>query len=297
MRTWIVWLLVCWSSVAWAGKQKIAILGLEVLGTTTVDSESTRVAQDFTIALRTRPRAGQGPYQWTPGSEKELMDEKLLHACENEDKACMAKIGGDLGADVLMYGKIERKQLGGQAGYQISIKLLDVNRVTQLPGWTEFIPLSDASGTRLQDWARKGYKRLTNEYDGGTLLLVVKNEGFDRATILIDGEERGNITSGRGEVSSLPEGRYKMSVVASGYRRWDSDEKITIRNGETTTEEVTLVKLAGDAALCDPTVSTCDPPLPEPKRGRGCAGCGASNQPTMIAALAMFLIVRRRRRS
>jgi hypothetical protein len=294
MRTWIVWLLVCWSSVAWAGKPKIAILGLEIQGG--IDSESTRVAQDFAVALRTRPRAGHGPYQWSPGSEKELIDEKLLNGCEPETTECMARIGRNLGADVLVYGRIERKSLGGQAGYQITLKLLDVGKLTQL-GWTEFIPLSESSGTKLQDWARKGYKKLTNDYDGGTLLLVVKNEGFDRGTILIDGEERGNIVSGRGEVSSLPEGRYKMSVMAGGYRRWDSEDKIAIRNGETTTEEITLVKLVGDAALCDPTVSTCDPPLPEPKRGRGCAGCGASNQPTMIAALAMFLVARRRRRS
>ncbi len=242
-----------------AKKDKIAILGLEVQGTTTVDSESTRVAQDLTVALRTRPKAGQGPYQWTPGSEKELVDEKIMNNCPNEDRDCMAKIGAALGADYLVYGKIERKQLGGQAGYQISLKFLKIGdgkpgSAQQLPGWTEFIPLAESSGTKLQEWARKGYKKLTNDFDGGVLRVRIANEGFDRGTILVDGEERGNITAGSGEVPSLPEGRYKISIVAGGYERWDSEEKVTIRNGETTTEDITLTRLTSVPG-CDPLVS------------------------------------------
>ncbi|MBA2541980.1 MAG: hypothetical protein H0V17_20225, partial [Deltaproteobacteria bacterium] len=259
-----------------AKKDKIAILGLEVLGTTTVDSESTRVAQDLTVALRTRPKAGQGPYQWTPGSEKELVDEKIMNNCPNEDKDCMAKIGAALGADFLVYGKIERKQLGGQAGYQISLKLLKVGdgkpgNAQSLPGWTEFIPLAESSGTKLQEWARKGYKKLTNDFDGGTLKIRVRNEGFDRGTILVEGEERGNITAGSGEVPSLPEGRYKISIVAGGFERWDSTEKITIRNGETTTEEITLTAAKTIVTPgCDPAVSNdCGGTVSQAGSGRG----------------------------
>lgn len=252
------------------GKDKIAILGLEVLGTTTVDSESTRVAQDLTVALRTRPKAGQGPYQWTPGSERELVDEKIMNNCPQEEKECMAKIGAALGADYLVYGRIERKQLGGQAGYQISLKLLKVASAQQLPGWTEFIPLAETTLTKLQEWARKGYKKLTNDFDGGVLKVKIANDGFDRGTILVDGEERGNITSGVGEVQSLPEGRYKISIVAGGFERWDSDEKITIRNGETTSEEITLKKARRDVPGCDPLVSKdCGGTVSDSGGGRG----------------------------
>ncbi len=266
--------LLAGGSASAKGKDKIAILGLEVLGTTSVDSESTRVAQDLTVALRTRPKAGQGPYQWTPGSEKELVDEKIMSNCSNEDKDCMAKIGAALGADYLVYGKIERKQLGGAAGYQISLKLLKVGdgkpgTAQQLPGWTEFIPLAEASGTKLQEWARKGYKKLTNDFDGGVLRVRIANEGFDRGTILVDGEERGNITAGSGEVSSLPEGRYKISIIAGGFDRWDSEDKVTIRNGETTTEDITLKK-GREIKPCDPLVSNdCGGTLSQdgPKRG------------------------------
>lgn len=273
----IVLFAVILAGEAEAGKKdKIAILGLEVLGTTTVDSESTRVAQDLTVALRTRPKAGKGPYQWTPGSEKELVDEKIMNNCPNEDKDCMAKIGAALGADFLVYGKIERKQLGGQAGYQISLKLLKVGdgkpgSAQSMPGWTEFIPLAESSGTKLQEWARQGYKKLTNDFDGGTLKIRIRNEGFDRGTILVEGEERGNITAGSGEVPSLPEGRYKISIVAGGFERWDSNEKVTIRNGETTTEEISLT--ASKTVVtpgCDPAVSKdCGGTVSQAGSGRG----------------------------
>jgi hypothetical protein len=289
MRTWIVWGLICCSSHVWADKkEKIAILGLEVQGNrSTIDAESTRVAQDLTVALRTRPKAAQGPYQWTPGSEKELFDEKVYGSCENEDKDCMAAIGKKLGADVLVYGRIERKQLAGQAGYQVSLKMLKVGTATMLPGWVEFIPLSETNGTKLQEWARKGYKKITMDFDGGTLVIAVKN--VERGTILIDGEERGNIVNNRGEVPSLPEGRYNVAVVAAGYARWSSDEKITIRNGETTTEEITLIALKhGEAPLCDPSVSICDGKEigQDPKRGRGCAGCGTVEDPSLFLLFA-----------
>ena len=125
----------------------------------------------------------------------------------------------------------------------------------QLPGWTEFVPLAESSLTKLQEWARKGYKKLTNDFDGGVLRVKIANEGFDRGTILIDGEERGNITAGVGEVQSLPEGRYKLSIVAGGFERYDSDEKVTIRNGETANEEITLTKSRRDTPGCDPLVS------------------------------------------
>jgi hypothetical protein len=241
-----------------AKKEKIAILGLEVVsqGSAGIDQESTRVAQELTVGLRIRPKSGQGPFLWTPNSEKELIDEKLMNGCDNEEKTCMATIGKNLGADLLMYGKIERKSQGNKSGYQISLRLLKVANQS-LTTWTDFIPLDESQGTKLQDWSRKGYKKLTNENDGGTLLIKAN---VDRGTILIEGEERGNITSGKGEVGSLTEGRYKVSVVSTGYRRWDSEDKITIRNGETTTEEVVLkeAKKGPDGGLCDPMVSTCE---------------------------------------
>src|SRR6185503_1540068 len=106
-RIVLIGCLLCVGTVAMATpanptKPKVAVLGLEVVTVTgTPDPATVRVAADFTVALRLRPKAGQGPWRFAPGSDKELLDEKLLEDCENEAAACMAKIGAKLGTDLL----------------------------------------------------------------------------------------------------------------------------------------------------------------------------------------------------
>ncbi|HEU0034230.1 MAG TPA: carboxypeptidase-like regulatory domain-containing protein [Kofleriaceae bacterium] len=250
--------LVVGHTPAHAGKkERIAILGLEVVsgGSAGIDAESTKIATELTLGLRTRPKSGLGPYDLARNSEKELIDEKLISGCNNEEPSCMAQIGRGLSTDYLLYGRIEKKSQGSQAGYQISLKLLKVSNLA-VSGWTDFIPLADAANTtKLQDWARKGYKKLTNENTDGT--LVVK-ANIDQGTILIDNEERGNISSGKGEVTGLADGKYRLAVQAKGYQRWEADEPITIRAGETVTREATLKEISGEVRECDPAVSTCE---------------------------------------
>jgi len=105
----VVLLLVGWGAKAWAGsKPPIAILGLEVYDNGSgIDPETTKAARDVTAALRERARVPSGPYALVLGGEKELIDEKLLNNCDSEAPSCMAMIGSELGAELLMYGKIE----------------------------------------------------------------------------------------------------------------------------------------------------------------------------------------------
>src|SRR3954471_1721373 len=75
---------------AWAGKPQVAILGLEVVDPSgNVDAKTTTVAKDLTDGLRARAKVGSGPYIIAPGSDKELIDEKLIKNCDNEALACM----------------------------------------------------------------------------------------------------------------------------------------------------------------------------------------------------------------
>lgn len=229
---------------------KVAILGLEVANTN-IDAETTRVATELTRELRNQPKAGKGPYSLAPNSEKELLDEKLMNSCENEEKSCMATIGGNMKADYLIWGKVEKKSQGQQSGYQVRLTLLKVASPNgQAPSHTDFIPATEAKdAAKMAEWGRKFYARLTNAED--TRLVIRAN--IDRGTILVDGKERGNITSGQGELTDLPPGRYKISVVAEGYQRWESSEAVTVRPGEETLE-VNMSKLGGSAP-CDPAVS------------------------------------------
>src|SRR5512140_1596930 len=106
--TCLVLLLLCMGGRAYAGKPTIAVLGLEVrdeAGTPT--PQDTDVAKKLTEGLRGRAKlGGSGPYSIAGNSEKELIDEKLLKNCDSEKEGCMSQIGNDLGADMLMFGRI-----------------------------------------------------------------------------------------------------------------------------------------------------------------------------------------------
>src|SRR5437762_13740111 len=98
-----VTVLALTATAAWAGKPKVAILGLH-----TNDKAVAPLARAITDGMRTRVRAGTGPYTLGPGSEKELADVKASHNCGGEQAACMAAIGADLGVDFLIYGNVSK---------------------------------------------------------------------------------------------------------------------------------------------------------------------------------------------
>jgi hypothetical protein len=227
------------ASSAIAGPRKaIAVLGLEVVDPSgTPTAQDTQFGKDLTDALRGRANAGTGQYQLAPGSDKELIDQKLLNNCDTEAAACMSAIGNQLGADFLMYGTIKKD--GSNKAYQVTLKFLDVGRKQMLKTTVDPVPLNETTGAALQGWAKKLYAKLTGEASGGT--LVVRSNA-ERGTILINGEEKGSITSSSGTVS-LPEGKYKVVVESDGYRRWEKD--VTITNGQTANLSAELEKGEG----------------------------------------------------
>ena len=72
----------------------------------------------------------------------------------------MSAIGNQLGAEVLMYGRLEKqgKQLSGHA--QGSRRRPQGGRSSRR---RDIIPLSEANGAALQGWAKKIYAKLTGE--------------------------------------------------------------------------------------------------------------------------------------
>jgi len=144
----------------------IAILGLEVVGA--IDLASLRIARELTAALRSR--AANGPYAIAPNSDKELLDQKVMHNCPDDRKECLTKIGRALNANYLLYGRIDRRsqRAAPVVGYQISLWLLTINS-GHLASWTDFIPVAEASGTKLAERAHKGYARLVADLSGEKL--------------------------------------------------------------------------------------------------------------------------------
>jgi len=236
--TCIALLILLTGAKAFAGKPLIAVLGLEVKDESgTPTPADTDVAKKLTEGLRGRAKLGSGPYQIAGNSDKELIDEKLLKNCDSEADKCMSQIGNDLGADWLLYGKIEKK---GTA-YVVSMKLLDVHQKRTVKSSTDPIPLSQATNdVALSEWAQKIYAKLTGEKSAGSIIVKVTNT--DRGTLLVNGEEKGSFTNGTGTIGGLEENRYKLTVEAPGYKPYD--DSVSVKAGESTTKTVTLEKTA-----------------------------------------------------
>jgi hypothetical protein len=233
---------------AWAGKSPIAILGLEVYDNGGgIDPETTKAAKELTAALRDRAKAGTGPFTPVQG-EKELIDEKLLNNCDSEAPTCMAAIGSGLGAEVLMYGKIEKASQGGQGVYRVSIKLLNVTRKQLAASTVETLPVGDATGVRAQTYARTWYAKLAGAGSGGTLVI---RANIDRGTVLVDEDVKGTLASGTLTLTGVAEGKHTLAVEGTReYQRYEA--QITIRAGETTTQTVTMVPMPKKLAEMQP---------------------------------------------
>ncbi|MBA3818546.1 MAG: hypothetical protein H0X17_06605 [Deltaproteobacteria bacterium] len=226
-------------STAFAGKQKIAILGIEAtVGTSgQIEASDTQVAKELTAALRARANASTG-YTLTTDN-RELVDEKLMNNCATEHPSCMGPIGTQMGAEVLMFGKLESTK----DGYKVTLKLINVTKRQQLGVLpNELLPAAQIKGPALANWARSAFRKLTGEESDGTLVIKVGNT--ERGTVLVNGEPKGNLSSGTATIT-LPEGRYRIGVEADGFRLWE-EKDVTIRSSEPTERKgIELVKSSG----------------------------------------------------
>jgi hypothetical protein len=242
-------------------KLRIAVLGLEVSDPNGAPTPGdAQVAKELTEALRNRAKSGTSPYEIQPGSEKELLDEKILKSCDNEAVGCMAQIGGDLGSDLLIYGAIAKKG----AAYEVTINLLDVRNKQVKPNHAT-IPSAQAQGPALQGWAKKIYNGLTGQADSGQITVRITNVGELRGSIKVDGEDKGTINSSTGSASGVAPGKHTLTVVVGGYKPKDST--ITVVEGQTANVPVELEKDEGEPLPPGPP-----PPGPthhEVQRGEG----------------------------
>lgn len=219
------------------GKPKVAILGLQVVAEGEVDEGTSKLARDLTFNLRNRAQRGDGPYALAPNSQKELLEMKLLGGCMNEDNECMAKIGKDLGAEFLMWGKVERRA----DGYQVTLSLLDVVAKAMVRTTTELIQLDDTSKARVGFWSRTLYGRLVGLPDKGTLVVKVANA--QSGTVYIDGQAQGTLAGGQAKIAGLSEGNHELRIEAAGFET--ATREVGIQAGETLELPVSLVPATG----------------------------------------------------
>ena len=226
------------TALVWTGgaeaqkKQKIAILGLEVIDAGAgIDASTTDLANKITEALRDRPGKMAAPYQIAPNSNKDLLEMKLLSNCSSEAESCMADIGKELGADLLLYGKIQKLS----DGYQVTLTRLDVGAKSK-QALTAKLGKDDAGKSELiTKWCTKHYIRIMGLPEEGTLVL---NANVDSGTVFVDRESKGSLVDGKARIKGIKAGKREVAIEAAGHKRFTKEVEIEI--GETMRMSATL---------------------------------------------------------
>ncbi len=216
--------LVSHDSVADA-KPTIAVLGLEVIDNGNVDKETTRAALRLAHELREQAKRPDGKYGFAPNSAKDLLELKLLSGCSDEGRTCMAAIGKNLGADRLLYGKLERRR----RGYQVSLKLLNTKTKQMEKTTSELIPAADLKSNKINKWARSLYARLIGVPESGSLAV---STNVSKGTVYIDGVVAITLRDGSAKVLGLSEGTHVVTIEANGYVRYEAEVAITAGSTE-----------------------------------------------------------------
>lgn len=230
--------LVLFGSVASAqkAKPKIAVLGLEaVVGANgQIDPADTAFAKELTKELRSRANNSKN-YDLTKDS-RELVDEKLMNNCGSEQATCMGPIGANMGADVLLFGRVAN----AKGGYKVTLTLVDTKKRSVLasdPNAT--ITQAELKNPALGNWVREHYKKLTGESSDGQLVIIAAGAGAGR--VIVNGDTKDTLRNGTATIS-LPEGnRYRVGVEADGFRLWEQ-ENVQISADKTTELKPELVK-------------------------------------------------------
>ncbi len=216
-----------------SAKPKVAVLGIEVTGT--IDQASTGTAHDLTEGLRTKAKQGNGPFQFAPSSDRELIDEKVLKNCDSEGPLCMSDIGRDIGTDVLIYGQLAKTS----DGYSAKLFVLDVKRKSKEKEQTFRIPAGSNSDA-VRTIAKKAYTDLV----GGAAEPVAAQPGtlrieanVDTGTVFVDDEQKDSLVGGKATLR-LAEGRYRVAVESPGRRR--KEIAVTVTGGDSATESFEL---------------------------------------------------------
>jgi hypothetical protein len=178
-----------------------AVLGIEPL-----EGVPDALAADATDALRQRVATSRD-YKLLQG--KDLVEVKLVFACPDEAPACLSQAGKSLGAAKLIFGNI--KKMGGD--YQITLKLLDVNRAVVESFTTDTILKRRADSTGVHQQAHAWVAKLSGHGDGS----ISVRANFPGAVVSLDGTRVGVTGSAPVVVSEVAPGRHEVSVEKSGY--------------------------------------------------------------------------------
>lgn len=213
-----------------AAATKIALL--EVTAEGGADPEiSSQLTNRLAGVLASRP----GVEVIAPDDIRAMLErEATLQMLGCEEDSCLVELGGALGADLIVKGRVAKLD----AGYAVSLSAVDPTA-------------AEARGRASQTWGGPSIGLLglmapmvdlLLPPDDGPLEGGVEVTGApDGAQILIDDRIRGTAPAGR--MGKVAIGAREVRVVAEGYQPWS--RWVVVARGETTTVPATLSELEG----------------------------------------------------
>jgi hypothetical protein len=214
-----------------------AVLGFEPL-----EGVPEALAADVTDALRQRVAANKD-YQLLQG--KDLVEVKLVFACPDEAPACLSQAGKSLGASKLIFGNIKKSG----SDFQVTVKLLDVNRAVVESFTTDTVAGGKANATALRQLAPIWLAKLSGKGNG----TISVRANFAGAAVSLDGTRVGVTGTAPVVISDVSPGKHEVSVEKSGYT--------------TTKQEFTLA--AGQSLPLTLDLSPVSVEVPKPQGGDG----------------------------
>jgi hypothetical protein len=242
-----------------------AVLGLEAL-----DGAPDNVAAEITDALRQRVASTHG-FQLVQG--KDLVEVKLVFSCPDEGAACMAQAAKSMGATKLIFGNVKR----GAADYQVTLKLLDVNRAV-IDSWvSEAVPRRKAEPTVFRSLAPAWLSKLTGKGAGGSLQVRANVAG---AAVSIDGTRVGVTGPQPVAIADVSPGRHEVAVEKTGYTT--AKQEFSLAAGQSLPLSLQLSSMSVDVGTAPPLETApviVRKPLDAPEPGPG-----EGSPPTMARA-------------
>jgi hypothetical protein len=222
-----------------AARPRIAVLGMEPRDPGDARSQQRTAALARALTDGLRARASQGGYDIASGSQKDLLELKMLSGCFDEAPECMAAMGRDLGAELVVYGHVERRK---DASYAVSVRSIVVG--TRRPGELR-LDRTVSAGEATEDALRKlapqvfpgGSEPAAAPMTHDTALIVDTN--VDEGTLFVNGVQRGQVAPKRPTtIRGLPPGMASVAISAPGHRR--AEMSVDVREGQTTRATLNL---------------------------------------------------------
>jgi hypothetical protein len=219
-----------------------AVLGFEPL-----EGVPETLAADVTDALRQRVAATK-EYQLLQG--KDLVEVKLVFACPDEAPACLSQAGKSLGASKLIFGNV--KKAGGD--YQVTVKLLDVNRAVVESFTTDTVSGGRANATALRQLAPIWLGKLSGKGSG----TISVRANFAGAAVSLDGTKVGVTGTAPVVISDVSPGKHEVAVEKSGYTT--TKQEFTLAAGQSLPLTLDLSPVSVEVPKPEPGGAAAHPP-------------------------------------